>query len=106
MKLRLLNQNNQYQALISSNPDLIQTDTSVNHGNSGGPLLNMHGEVIGICVMALIDYNIVGINFAIPVNTAKKVVPSLISNAKFDHPWLGVGGTSVTAGIAKETWTC
>jgi serine protease Do len=90
------------QALVSSNPDLIQTDTPVNHGNSGGPLLNMRGEVIGICDLALIDFNIVGINFAIAINTAKKVVPSLITNGKFDHPWLGVGGTSVTAGIAKE----
>jgi S1-C subfamily serine protease len=90
------------QALVSSNPDMIQTDTAINHGNSGGPLLNMRGEVIGICDLALIDVNIVGINFAIPINTAKKVVPSLITNGKFDHPWLGVGGTAVTAGIAKE----
>jgi S1-C subfamily serine protease len=88
--------------LASSNPDLIQTDTAINHGNSGGPLLNMRGEVIGVCDLSLVDFNIVGINFAIPINTAKKVVPSLITDGKFDHPWLGVGGTSVTAGITEE----
>jgi S1-C subfamily serine protease len=90
------------QALVSSNPDMIQTDTAINHGNSGGPLLNMRGEVIGVCDLGLASYDIVGINFAIPINTVKKVVPPLISNGKFEHPWLGIGGTAVTAGIAKE----
>jgi S1-C subfamily serine protease len=89
-------------SLVSSNPDMIQTDTAINHGNSGGPLLNTRGEVIGVCDLGLADVNIVGINFAIPINTVKKVVPSLITNGKFDHPWLGVGGTSVNAAIARE----
>ncbi len=89
-------------ALISSNPDMIQTDTAINHGNSGGPLLNTRGQVIGVCDLTLADVNVVGINFAIPINTVKKVIPSLITNGKFDHPWLGVGGTSVNAAIARE----
>lgn len=88
--------------ILSANPDMIQTDTAINHGNSGGPLLNMRGEVIGVCDLGLASADFEGLNFVIPSSTVKKVIPSLISNGSFDHPWLGIAGTSVTAGIARE----
>jgi len=77
--------------------DIIQTDAAINPGNSGGPLLNLMGEVIGVN-RAIETYNInaesdplnSGIGFAIAINTVKRVVPSLISEGKFDYPYLGI----------------
>ena len=80
-----------------SNADIIQTDTALNPGNSGGPLLNLNGEVIGInsaieTTSSTTDGQPVnsGIGFAISVNTLKRVVPGLIQNGKFDYPYLGI----------------
>jgi 2-alkenal reductase len=80
-----------------SNADIIQTDTALNPGNSGGPLLNLNGEVIGInSAIETTSYTVdsqpinSGIGFAISVNTVKRVVPSLIQNGKFDYPYLGI----------------
>jgi S1-C subfamily serine protease len=82
-------------------PDVIQTDAPVNPGNSGGPLLNMRGEVIGInSAIYSTTGQSAGVGFAIPSNTITKVVPSLITNGSFQHPWLGVSGTDMTPGIA------
>jgi S1-C subfamily serine protease len=85
---------------VVENPDLIQTDTAINHGNSGGPLLNMRGEVIGINELAAGGQNI-GLNFAIPSNTVVKVAKSLITKGYFEHPWLGVTGVSMSSAVAK-----
>jgi len=69
---------------------LIQTDTAVNPGNSGGPLVNGCGEVIGITTaMFGQDENI---NFAVPINMAKRVLPQLLAKGRVIRPWLGVGG--------------
>jgi 2-alkenal reductase len=80
-----------------SNADIIQTDTALNPGNSGGPLLNLNGEVIGInSAIETTSYTTngnplnSGIGFAISVNTVKRVVPSLIQNGKYDYPYLGI----------------
>jgi 2-alkenal reductase len=80
-----------------TNADIIQTDTALNPGNSGGPLLNLNGEVIGInSAIETTSYTAdsqplnSGIGFAISVNTVKRVVPSLIQNGKFDYPYLGI----------------
>ena len=82
-------------------PDIIQTDAPVNPGNSGGPLLNMRGEVIGInSAIYSTTGQSAGVGFAIPSNTMTKVIPSLITNGSFEHPWLGVSGTDMTPGIA------
>jgi S1-C subfamily serine protease len=82
-------------------PDIIQTDAPVNPGNSGGPLLNMRGEVIGInSAIYSTTGQSAGVGFAIPSNTMTKVIPSLITNGSFQHPWLGVSGTDMTPGIA------
>lgn len=83
-------------------PDVIQTDAPINPGNSGGPLLNLQGEVIGI-TSAIFSRTgeFSGVGFAIPSNTMKKIVPSLITTGTFKHPWLGVSGTDMTPGIAE-----
>ncbi len=82
---------------------VIQTDAAVNPGNSGGPLLNSQGEVIGINT-AIIGPGggSVGVGFAVPVNTVKRVIPSLIQKGRFSHPWLGIGGDAVTPGLARR----
>lgn len=78
--------------------DIIQTDAAINPGNSGGPLLDLRGEVIGINrairtnTFALGGQPVnSGIGFAIPINLVKRVVPALISEGKYDYPYLGIG---------------
>jgi 2-alkenal reductase len=80
-----------------SNGDIIQTDAALNPGNSGGPLLNLNGEVIGVnSAIRTTAYTNVGepvnsgIGFAISVNTVKRIVPSLIEKGYFDYPYLGL----------------
>ena len=81
---------------------IIQTDAAINPGNSGGPLLNSRGEVIGIN-SAIISPSggSVGIGFAIPVNTAKRLIPQLIGTGKVRHPWLGISGVSLSSELAR-----
>ena len=70
--------------------EVIQTDASINPGNSGGPLLNSDGEMIGINTAILSPTGgSVGIGFAIPVNTAKRIVPPLISKGYVSYPYVG-----------------
>ena len=80
--------------------DFIQTDAAINPGNSGGPLLNMRGEVIGINT-AIIP-NGQGIGFAIPVNTAKNLLPELLSKGTVTRGYLGVNIQDVTADLAPS----
>jgi serine protease Do len=79
--------------------DFIQTDASINPGNSGGPLFNMKGEVIGINTAILPQGQ--GIGFAIPVNTAKALIPQLESKGKVTRGYLGVNIQSITPELAK-----
>jgi len=69
---------------------LIQVDTPINPGNSGGPLLNTCGEVVGITTAVVPDAQSIG--FAIPINLAKAMIPSLISQGRVVRPWLGFHG--------------
>jgi S1-C subfamily serine protease len=83
-------------------PDIIQTDAAINPGNSGGPLLNLKGEVIGINSAIYSNTGVnAGIGFAVPSNTVKKVVQSIISSGKYLHPYLGVVGIDITPQLAK-----
>ena len=82
---------------------LIQTDTPINPGNSGGPLVNLRGEVIGITTA--IESPVpgsVGVGFAIPSNTAKRLLPKLASGQQVQHAWLGISGVAVTPSIAQR----
>ncbi|HZO29846.1 MAG TPA: PDZ domain-containing protein, partial [Chloroflexota bacterium] len=80
----------------------IQTDASVNPGNSGGPLLNSRGEVIGINTVGLMPGGgQAGLNFAIPINNAKRILPDLLAKGSYAHPFVGIGSAEITPQIAS-----
>ena len=82
--------------------DMIQTDASINPGNSGGPLLNSRGEMIGINTMIYSPSGgSVGIGFAIPVDTARKVVPDLIDHGMVIRGWIDVAPVQLDANIVR-----
>lgn len=80
--------------------DVIQTDAAINPGNSGGPLINLYGEVIGINTAVNRSGQLVG--FAIPVNSAKPVINSVIKNGKIVRPYLGVRYVLLNQEIADK----
>ena len=83
-------------------PDVIQTDAAINPGNSGGPLLNMKGEVVGInTAIRSSTGEFTGVGFAVPSNTIKKIVPVLIEEGKYEHPWMGITGIDIDPDLAK-----
>ena len=80
----------------------IQTDAAVNHGNSGGALLNAAGELIGIPSQIAdsgVDAN-VGVAFAVPSDTAERVIAGLVADGTVEHAWLGVSTADADAGLA------
>jgi len=85
---------------LSRYEDYIQTDASINSGNSGGPLFDMNGDVIGINTAILGKGGSIGIGFSIPSNSAKKVVDQLIKFGETKRGWLGVRIQTVTQEIA------
>ncbi len=74
----------------SSVMEVLQTDAAINSGNSGGPICNINGEVIGITNMKIASSSIEGIGFAIPIETAMEVAESLISGEDIKRPYLGI----------------
>jgi 2-alkenal reductase len=87
---------------LFSIPKAIQTDASINPGNSGGPLLDRTGAVIGINsqILSRTGSNN-GIGFAVPINTAKQVVPTLIKGEDYEYAWLGISGGTLTPEVAE-----
>jgi putative serine protease PepD len=80
----------------------IQTDASINPGNSGGPLLNAKGELIGInTAIYSPSGGSVGIGFAVPVDTAKKIIPEIIAKGYVSRPWLGISTMPLNRRIAR-----
>jgi S1-C subfamily serine protease len=83
-------------------PDIIQTDAAINPGNSGGPLIDMNGRVIGINTAIFSNTGAYsGIGFAIPSNFLIKIIPELIQNGSYQHPYIGINGFDITPEIAK-----
>jgi S1-C subfamily serine protease len=83
---------------------VIQTDAAINHGNSGGPLIDTEGEVIGVNSQIQTGGSSggnVGVGFAIPINTVRTVAAQLISNGKVEHASLGIIGLPIDASIAS-----
>ena len=81
-------------------PDSIQTDAPINHGNSGGPLLNLAGQVIGINSQIKSDSGEnTGIGFAVPSNTVKSIVSQLLTSGNVKHAYLGVGIATAQNGV-------
>jgi S1-C subfamily serine protease len=84
--------------------NVIQTDAALNHGNSGGPLLNTRGRVIGVnSQIQTADGNggNIGIGFAIPINTVKNVAAQLIAKGTVEHPFIGIDARAITPRVAK-----
>ena len=83
-------------------PDVIQTDAAINPGNSGGPLLNMKGQVIGInTAIQSATGEFTGVGFAVPSRTLMKIVPTLIQDGEYNHPWLGISGRDIDPDLAN-----
>lgn len=83
-------------------PDVIQTDAAINPGNSGGPLLNMRGELVGVNTAIQTNTgNFNGVGFAVPSQTVVKIIPTLISEGKYDHPWIGVSGLDINPTLVR-----
>lgn len=80
----------------------IQTNASINSGNSGGALVNSKGEVIGINTLKLAGGGIEGLGFAIPINNTKNIVEKLIKNGKVERPSLGFSGKEISEELSKE----
>ena len=84
-------------------PDVIQTDAAINPGNSGGPLLDIEGKVIGMnTAIQTKTGEFSGIGFAIPSNSIKRIVPELIKNGEYNHPWLGISGMDIDSKISDS----
>ncbi len=83
--------------------DVIQTDAAINKGNSGGPLLDSSGRVIGINSAIFSPTGTsAGVGFAVPIDTIKRMLPDLLSVGRYRHPWLGVRfAYNITPGLAE-----
>jgi serine protease Do len=89
--------------LNSSGLSYLQTDAAINQGNSGGPLLNINGEVIGVnSMIASQSGGSVGIGFAIPINEAKRIAEEIKTNGKVIRPWIGVEIYSLNEQLKEE----
>jgi S1-C subfamily serine protease len=84
-------------------PDIIVTDVPTNPGSAGGPLLSLtNNQVIGMnAAVFSTTGEFAGVSFAIPSNTIRKVVPSLIESGSYAHPWLGISGIDVTRAVTQ-----
>ena len=86
--------------LIETLEDVIQTDAAINKGNSGGPLLNLRGEVIGINTATVLDAQNIG--FAVPINLAKSNIQKSVNSGKITYPFLGVRSVIISDQVQKD----
>lgn len=91
---------------VGSAEGLVQTDAAINHGNSGGPLINMAGQIVGINTLIVRDSiggaPAEGLGFAVPSNTVRSVAEQLISRGRIEYPFIGISYTEVTPQLATE----
>lgn len=91
---------------VSQQENLIQTDAAINHGNSGGPLINLAGQIVGINTLVVRDTvggaPAEGLGFAVPSNTVRSVAEQLISRGRIEYPFIGISYTEVTPQLAAE----
>jgi len=82
---------------------LVQTDAPLNPGNSGGPLFNTQGQVVGIntAIESPVEGS-VGIGFAIPIDRLKQLLPQLLAGEQVDHPWVGIAGLDIDPGLQQQ----
>ncbi len=85
---------------------LIQTDAAINHGNSGGPLINLAGQIVGINTLVVRDTpggdQAEGLGFAVPSNTVRAVAEQLIANGRIEYPFIGISYTEINPQLAAE----
>jgi len=82
--------------------NVIQTDAAVNPGNSGGPLLNIRGEVIGVNTAISSDTGVFdGVAYAVPSNAVRRIVPALIAQGRYTYPWIGISMQDVSPPLAE-----
>ena len=92
---------------VESQEGLIQTDAAINHGNSGGPLVNLRGEVVGINTLVVRGSGLTGdqaegLGFSVPSNTVKHVSQDLIASGKVNYPYLGISYSMIDYDIAAQ----
>jgi len=87
---------------LATYEDFIQTDAAINFGNSGGPLLNLDGKVVGISTAIYGSFGNIGIGFAIPINMAKVVYPQLIESGTVERGFLGLVPQDISASMAEQ----
>ena len=99
----VISQVNRFQDIEGSwIPNLIQFDAAANFGNSGGPLFNAKGEIIGIVIARVSPTEGDGINYAVSSNKAKRVAEALIASGSFDYPWIGIGIVDISPLLVEE----
>ena len=82
--------------------NLIQTDAAINSGNSGGPLVNISGEVIGVNTAKIASTGVEGLGFSIPINEVLPIVEELIQHKTIARPYIGIGGIDLSESVAKR----
>ena len=86
--------------MVGQRMSYLQTDAAVNGGNSGGPLVNLRGQVVGINTMTMM--NAEGISFAIPIDTAKLVAQQLVTHGRVGRPYIGIRMLTLTPGVLQQ----
>ncbi len=96
-------QSSTFQGTSYTIPDVIQTDAPINPGNSGGVLVDMEGALIGVPTAIESSSGVnAGIGFVVPSIIVQKVVPVLIEEGEYEHPWIGISGTTLQSELAEQ----